>query len=73
VLVKIRSMCETDADAVLCIYQAGLDSGHASFETTAPRWPAFDAGKLREHRYVTHEGRTRPFDSTLIETGVCCG
>jgi phosphinothricin acetyltransferase len=52
VLVKIRPMCETDADAVLRTYQAGLDSGDASFETTAPRWAAFDAGKLPDHRYV---------------------
>lgn len=50
--MKIRPMCETDADAVLRIYQAGLDSGDASFETTAPRWAAFDAGKLPDHRYV---------------------
>jgi L-amino acid N-acyltransferase YncA len=52
VLVKIRPMWETDADAVLRIYQAGLDSGQASFETTAPPWAAFVAGKLPDHRYV---------------------
>ncbi|MDQ7908041.1 N-acetyltransferase family protein [Phytohabitans sp. ZYX-F-186] len=41
-----------DAAAVLCIYQAGIDSGHASFESVAPSWAAFDAGKLPEHRHV---------------------
>ncbi|WP_203869145.1 GNAT family N-acetyltransferase [Plantactinospora endophytica] len=41
-----------DADAVLAIYQAGLDGGHASFETIAPTWAAFDAGKLSAHRLV---------------------
>ncbi|MFY1687694.1 GNAT family N-acetyltransferase [Plantactinospora sp. WMMB782] len=45
-------MHDEDADAVLAIYQAGLDTGHASFETTAPSWAAFDAGKLPEHRHV---------------------
>jgi L-amino acid N-acyltransferase YncA len=45
-------MGEGDADAVLRIYQAGLDGGHASFETTAPSWAAFNAGRLPEHRYV---------------------
>lgn len=41
-----------DADRVLAIYQAGLDAGNASFETEAPSWPAFDAGKLADHRLV---------------------
>lgn len=48
----IRPMAEGDAAQVLAIYQAGLDSGHASFETSAPVWQAFDAGKLPEHRFV---------------------
>jgi phosphinothricin acetyltransferase len=45
-------MLHTDADAVLRIYQAGIDSGNASFESAAPSWEAFDAGKLADHRYV---------------------
>lgn len=40
------------ADAVLAIYQAGLDTGNASFQTEAPDWPTFDAAKLPEHRFV---------------------
>lgn len=50
--MMIRSMRHGDSDAVLAIYQAGLDTGHASFETAAPSWAAFDAGKLHDHRYV---------------------
>jgi L-amino acid N-acyltransferase YncA len=50
--VTIRSMLATDAAAVLAIYQAGMDSGNASFEHTAPGWAAFDASKLPEHRFV---------------------
>jgi phosphinothricin acetyltransferase len=45
-------MDESDAAEVLAIYQAGLDGGHASFETRAPDWAAFDAGRLRAHRLV---------------------
>ncbi|MDQ3763830.1 MAG: N-acetyltransferase family protein [Actinomycetota bacterium] len=41
-----------DAEQVLVIYQAGLDTGDASFETTAPTWDAFIAGKLPLHRHV---------------------
>ncbi|MFD8734167.1 GNAT family N-acetyltransferase [Streptomyces sp. NPDC059618] len=46
-------MTADHADQVLAIYQAGIDEGDATFETTAPAWPAFDAAKLREHRFVT--------------------
>ncbi|HEV7965907.1 MAG TPA: GNAT family N-acetyltransferase [Actinoplanes sp.] len=48
----VRAMRADDADRVLAIYQAGLDAGNASFETEAPSWPAFDAGKLADHRLV---------------------
>jgi phosphinothricin acetyltransferase len=41
-----------DAEAVLRIYQAGLDTGHASFESHAPSWESFDTSRLPEHRYV---------------------
>jgi phosphinothricin acetyltransferase len=51
-VVGIRPMRAADAGAVLAIYQAGMDGGEASFETTAPVWEAFDAGKLPDHRYV---------------------
>jgi phosphinothricin acetyltransferase len=40
------------ADEVLAIYQAGIDEGNATFETTAPSWQTFDAAKLPEHRFV---------------------
>ena len=50
--MKIRYMDDGDADAVLRIYQAGIDTGNASFETDAPSWAAFDAGRLPDHRYV---------------------
>ena len=48
----IRPMRACDANQVLTIYQAGLDTGDASFETTAPDWDDFDQGKLPLHRHV---------------------
>jgi arsenite methyltransferase len=48
----IRPMAAADAAQVLAVYQAGLDSGQASFETEVPGWAAFDAGKLPGHRHV---------------------
>lgn len=50
--VTIRPMAPADAEAVLALYQAGLDGGNASFEITAPTWEAFDTGRLDEHRFV---------------------
>ncbi|MET8912388.1 N-acetyltransferase family protein [Micromonospora sp. NPDC004551] len=50
--ITVRPMTSDDADRVLAIYQAGLDGGDASFETTAPTWTAFDAAKLPDHRLV---------------------
>jgi hypothetical protein len=45
-------MSADDAQAVLRIYQASIDGGLASFETTAPTREAFDTAKLPEHRLV---------------------
>jgi phosphinothricin acetyltransferase len=53
--VIIRPMGAADAGEVLAVYQAGLDTGQASFETAAPTWEAFDAGKLPGHRFVAVE------------------
>jgi L-amino acid N-acyltransferase YncA len=50
--VAIRTMRAEDAKRVLAIYQAGMDTGNASFEHTAPDWAAFDASKLPGHRFV---------------------
>jgi L-amino acid N-acyltransferase YncA/SAM-dependent methyltransferase len=56
--VLIRPMRAADASQVLAIYQAGLDTGQASFEVTAPGWDAFDAGKLALHRHVAVDAAT---------------
>jgi L-amino acid N-acyltransferase YncA len=54
----IRPMTDRDAEAVLAIYQAGIETGHATFETAAPDWPAFSAGRLPEHRLVAEDEGT---------------
>jgi phosphinothricin acetyltransferase len=59
--ITVRTMTADDATQVLTIYQAGLDGGDASFETTAPTWAAFDAGKLPAHRLVATNG-----DNTIV-------
>lgn len=50
--MRITSMIDVHARAVLAIYQAGIDEGNATFETRAPSWAAFTASRLPAHRYV---------------------
>src|SRR5215472_9598123 len=57
--VLIRPMRAADAGQVLAIYQAGLDTGQASFETAAPAWDAFDATRLPLHRHVAVDAAGR--------------
>ena len=45
-------MGEADASAVLRIYQEGLDTGEASFESLAPTWDEWCDGHLEASRLV---------------------
>jgi L-amino acid N-acyltransferase YncA len=56
--VTLRPMRAADASRVLAIYQAGIDQGNSSFETSAPTWEDFDRAKLPLHRYVAEDGET---------------
>jgi L-amino acid N-acyltransferase YncA len=56
--VLIRPMRAADAGQVLAIYQAGLDTGQASFEVAAPGWDTFDAARLPLHRHVAVDAAT---------------
>ena len=54
--MQIEPMTGTHAAAVLAIYQAGIDEGDATFETHAPDWAMFSAGRLAGHRFVMTDG-----------------
>jgi L-amino acid N-acyltransferase YncA len=56
--LSIRAMTDADADAVLAIYRAGIETGNATFETAMPDWPAFSRAKLAEHRLVAVDTET---------------
>ncbi|MBF8184813.1 methyltransferase domain-containing protein [Nonomuraea sp. K274] len=56
--LEIRPMRASDADQVLAIYQAGLDTGQASFESVAPSWEGFTAARLPHLRYVAADTGT---------------
>ncbi|MER5203689.1 N-acetyltransferase family protein [Streptomyces sp. NPDC002825] len=57
--VSVVPLTAEHADAVVAIYQAGVDEGNATFETTAPTWERFDAVRLPEHRFVALDGTGR--------------
>lgn len=50
--IAIEPLRAEHAERVLAIYQAGIDTGNATFETRVPSWEAFDASKLPGHRLV---------------------
>lgn len=55
ITLMIRDMLAADWAAVRAIYEAGLATGQASFETAAPEWETWDARHLDEPRLVLEE------------------
>jgi phosphinothricin acetyltransferase len=63
-------MTGAHADAVLAIYQAGIEEGNATFETRAPDWAAFSAARLPAHRFVaTTQGRVAGWVAATAVSG----
>jgi phosphinothricin acetyltransferase len=51
----IRPLTPGDWPAVETIYEEGIATGDATFETEPPTWEAFGAGHLDEHRLVAED------------------
>lgn len=51
----IRPMTLTDSEAVLAIYQQGVDTGHATFASQAPTWQDWDEGHLPQCRLIAQK------------------
>jgi L-amino acid N-acyltransferase YncA len=54
--VQIRPLGPADWPAVRAIYEAGIATGNATFETAPPTWEAWDAAHLPEHRLLAADG-----------------
>src|SRR5690349_10576898 len=50
--LAIRTMHDGDWPAVRAIYEAGIATGNATFETEAPPWERWDTGHLPDQRVV---------------------
>ncbi|MGE5102350.1 MAG: N-acetyltransferase family protein [Deltaproteobacteria bacterium] len=53
--MRIDAMTPDDWPAVRDIYQAGIATGEATFQTEAPAWDAWDAGHLKTCRLVARD------------------
>lgn len=54
--VVVAPMEERHWGPVRAIYEEGIASGHATFETEAPSWEVWDESHLKECRFVALEG-----------------
>jgi L-amino acid N-acyltransferase YncA len=55
---EVRDLRSDDWPEVARIYEEGIQTGNATFETEVPSWEAWDAVHLPEHRFVAErEGR----------------
>jgi phosphinothricin acetyltransferase len=55
---QIDGMTPQDWSQVQAIYNEGLATGNATFETQAPAWPAWDSKHLPHCRLVARQGDT---------------
>jgi phosphinothricin acetyltransferase len=74
---KITPMQRSDWEAVRHIYEEGIATGHATFETEVPGWETWNASHLRECRLVAREegrivgwGALSPGSSRCVYGGV---
>lgn len=51
--MEIRNLLPADWEQVRLIYEKGIDTGHATFQTTAPSWEDWNASHLTSCRIVS--------------------
>ena len=70
-------MRRRDWPAVASIFEEGIATRNATFETRAPTWEAWDAAHLKDHRFVAYRGNhivgwaaLSPYSSRCCYAGV---
>ena len=71
--ITIVQMTDAHAWPVLAIYQAGIDTGNATFETVVPDWTRFCVGKLPRHRFVALGVDPAPRDGVVASPTTVLG
>jgi phosphinothricin acetyltransferase len=70
--MELQPMLPEDWPAVRAIYEAGIATGDATFETTAPDWPAWDVAHLPDHRLVARlDGRVVGWTALALVSDRC--
>ncbi|RYG27887.1 MAG: N-acetyltransferase family protein [Chitinophagaceae bacterium] len=75
--MEIRDLLSADWPEVKLIYEKGIATGNATFQTAAPPWEEWDAGHLATCRVVAEEegkvvgwGALSPVSSRCVYAGV---
>ena len=73
--MEIRPMTPADWPRVQAIYQEGIETGHATFETHAPDWEGWDAEHVTTCRLVAQEqlGELRKMLTSPKKSMSCLG
>ena len=50
--IHIRAMTESDWSSVAEVYREGIETGHATFETSVPTWERWDGAHVDSCRFV---------------------
>ena len=70
--MTIRELRPDDWPAVRAIYEDGIRSGHATFETTAPSWEEWDAAHSAVRIVVEREGSVAGWAALSAVSSRCC-
>ena len=66
---KIRFMMPSDAPEVLRIYQEGIATGSATFETNVPTWDEWNQVHLRDARLVAEDANGKVMGWAALSPG----
>ena len=71
--MEVRDLRPEDWPEVARIFEAGIRTGNATFETEVPSWEAWDAAHLPSHRFVAErEGRVVGWIALVPVSSRCC-
>ena len=71
--LEVRGLRPDDWAEVARIYEEGIRTGNATFETEVPSWGAWDAAHLSEHRFVAErDGRVAGWIALLPVSPRAC-
>ena len=71
-MTAVRDMAPDDWPPVRAIFEEGIRSGDATFETEAPSWEAWDAGHAELRLVAERDGEVVGWAALSDVSGRCC-